>query len=510
MGAANLSARPRLQAASELGSQRDASTTAILMDIGPELLKSGIRSVALPPAVLALSAHPANENGSSVQAGWLDVALLAEPAAQDCAAAFNLLNTSPFRAAQRQIVQQLPDSVKAKMLELADQTPLVIMDVGFGHAHQHGAKVHKVAVATLNELGLGHLTTAVKRYELIPSDDQSATELSTTLTQYLASKPAVPENQITPAQEWIARTRLDPGAPPPVIAVPEVLLQAVLWQHFVTGAWMNMSFRTDSGAMRIVLQRFRSNIAANFAAAGNDHRELGTGWVPHDGALAFRNFVIVTHGDESGRVDGDFTRSDGGPPVALVAPGCGFQDIPDRGSSLASPYVAATVWSRYLLELATATVPEPPAPVPEPLLKRLLHELVVASRPVPAQTDPIESGGVFDAAHFFVRAVRPHLAWADGTAIEVKRLELTVSCASGPTLNFRFPDNGFSKNWSVAVYPSGTQQGLWLREAESGVPPRIRRSCDIASFALKAVTEDGRELSWDATEFAKQVKWLSW
>lgn len=494
-----LATQPLIAAAGTMGPQRDATATGIVLDVRPELLKPGVQSVALPNAVLALSAHPSRAGGPVVQMGMLKVSLLNDPSPQPCASAFSWLNASPFREAQRAAMASLSSTDRDRMKALARETPLVVLDAGFSSGH--GSKVRTVVSAMLKELGLPELDDAVEEFELLPIDDEARHSLSKALEEYLASKPAVPDDQIERARLWIRDTIATEDTR--TIDMPEVLLQAVFWKYFTDAAWLNMSFRTDSGALRVIVKKFQPSRALSFVAAGNDHAELPPGWVPQDGASTSRHFVIVTHGDETGRVDGDYTREGAGPPVALVAPGCGFEGIAETGSSLAAPYVAAAVWARYLLDRVTLAT--------QPSVRALLHDLQLASRPVPAQRELIESGGFLDPAHLFCQPSRPHLLRTAPPRVDIlKTFNMSVRCTDGTTREYSFPLTVSPRHYTVTTHQSADGITLWAREILPGRAPFIDRACTIASLEFTGDTTKAQNLKLDRDSFTKEVTSLTW
>jgi hypothetical protein len=117
-------------------------------------------------------------------------------------------------------------------------------------------------------------------------------------------------------------------------------------------------------ATATLLEAFSAD-ALSFAVAGvgNDAKPITSGWTPQHATAMRSNFVTVTYGSDEGELRAEFgPQSELGPRMVLLAPGCGVPGIAESGSSLASPFVAASSWLRLLLdEVEHNTSPAPPA-----------------------------------------------------------------------------------------------------------------------------------------------------
>ena len=498
VGSATLSNLPLIANAKTLDPQRDASVTGIVLDITPEMLKPGLSSIALPPSVLTFSAHPATPTGERVEFGTAKVSLLTESLRAQCASAFAALNGSPFRSRQKGVIKALSQADRDRLSALAMEIPLAVIDVGFTSGH--GSRVRHVIRGMLTELGVPELDAHVEEFELLPLNSKAQKALEDTLATYLAGKPNATDDQVTLAKDWIRRARETATENTREIVIDETVLQAVFWKYFTSATWLNMSFRTDSGALRTLMSRLQLRKAMSFAAAGNDNVELKPGWVPQDGALGSHLFLIVTFGDDQGRVDGDYTNEAGRPPVSLVAPGCGFDGISETGSSLASPYVAAAVWTRFLLDaVISGTQPE---------VDNVLGDVLLASRPVPGQPVSISTGGFFDAALLFATPSAPHLLRRGREVEVVEEFQLAVSCADGSSR--KFPFDGPPRRFTVTIHETPKGMSLWTRELTEKGTLQIDRRCTIKELTFSARTDMGAPIKMAAPQFVKEVLHLTW
>jgi hypothetical protein len=501
-----------IASAARMTSARNASSTGIVLEVTPELRQAvAERGV---PAVLVSTRRTA-EGAQSVKTD-ARLELLEQPAAE-CTDAFDVLNKSPFRTAAMTRLSALPAATRAAILGLASRRRFVVLDAQVTRADGHGHKVHAVAKATLEKLGAADVAERTQAFDLLPSNAKAAGDLRKALETFVKSQRPVADTEIKRARDWIEEKQAEAASRTwaPVFDMPDMLLQAVLWTNFIVGAdaapgpeekkeavWLNMSFRIRSGAIGLVLDSFRRGDALAFVAAGNDSRaRLDRGFVPQDGALGNPNFVLVTHG-RLGGIDGTVS-GDIGPQVTLVAPGCGFPGMPDRGSSFASPYVAAVAWLRHLVDVATHE---------QRPLSYLIQDLAVASRPV-AEYEHVRSGGFFDAAHLLARPSPAHLLLSDGTSVALQRFVVAANCATADgdvPQEFQSADPRLAdavSSFSAQKKPDGSFQ-LWKRRVGRDGVSTVSPACGgqkLQGLSVEATTPAGERLKFALKAFAEQV-----
>ena len=498
--------------AQDMSAQRDASSTGIVLEVTPELQQAVAQRGV--PAVLVSTRRTAEDAQSVKTDARLE---LLQQGGDDCADAFDFLSKSPFRTAAMGRLSALPSATRAAILGLASRRRFVVLDAQVTRPDGHGHKVHAVARATLEKLGAAEVAKHTQAFDLLPSSEEAAGRLGEALETFLASQQPVSDTEIKRARDWIKEKRAEAAANtwPPVFDMPDMLLQAVLWTNFIVGAdappgpeekkeavWLNMSFRIRSHALNLVLHSFRRGDALAFIAAGNDlGARLDRGFVPQDGALENPNFVLVTHG-RLGGIDGTVS-GDIGPQVMLVAPGCGFPGMPDRGSSFASPYVAAVAWLRHLVDVATHE---------QRPLSSLIQDLAVASRPV-ADYEHVRSGGFFDAAHLLARPPPAHLLLSDGTSVALQGFVVTATCAmaeGSAAQEFKSADPRLAdavSSFSAHKKPDGSFQ-LWKRRVGRDGVSMVSPACvgqKLLGLSVEVTTPAGQPRKFALTAFAEQV-----
>jgi hypothetical protein len=258
-----------------------------------------------------------------------------------------------------------------------------------------------------------------------------------------------------------------------------------------------MSFRVDSPALRLVQRAFveqRRSLA--LVAAGNDPGELRPGWLPQESAGTYPTLVNVSFGSRAGLVWGPRSGTVDKTLVSLLAPGCGYDSLgfSDRGTSFASPYVAAAVWVKHLVDQTP------------PLTMR--RALLAAAQPVPGEAAGIEAGGFFDPARLLIES-RPHLVRrADSTVEHVVSPVMTVTCSVGEKM-LQFPVRPRTDSLqSVVVYQRDGRHYLWHRRVplQPNADLEFERECAITALEFRV---GGTVKYRDAASFARDVLELS-
>jgi hypothetical protein len=194
-----------------------------------------------------------------------------------------------------------------------------------------------------------------------------------------------------------------------------------------------------------------------------------------------------------------------GPPVSLVAPGCGFGGITQGGSSFASPYVAVVAWLRYLREMAQGQPVDTAA---------IVRELVFASSPVPG-FGRIRSNGFFDAAQFM--ASSPVGQLVTKARVETLRdysLKFTCAVTSGTarerTLQWEAaPMDAAISSFFVVV--ADNKPELWQRRVakDDKLHTTTRRLCEVGAMTVTATPETGPPLLFTLKQFVDNVRVLT-
>lgn len=483
---------PWATSAADLDRERDATTTAIVVPI-PET--GNIPPAAWPPGVSILSGRQQSD-GTVERVGYSRIEFLSAPT---CSVDDKWLTTSAhYASAVARMVTTFSGSAAATVSARARRSRLIIVDFDFTGAG-HGNKVQSVILAQLNALGAGALTQYVNPVDLLlrnATEKEAALKL---LDDYAASPEFgsnTPHPYLTEAKRWI---REDSHAAAWTGGeVNDLYLQAVLWRHLRDGAFVNISFRLLSPALRMLQPTFMQKQDGAFlvVAAGNDARPLDPVWVPQDAATAFANTINVTHGLPDGHIIG--TRGGGEQTnslVSLLAPGCGFTTnlvtAAESGSSLAAPYVAVAAWLKSLLEGGIYGA-------------AMRRELLNAAVPIPAQESGIESGGMFDAARLLA-APKLHLRTTAGEVRPLNNASLTVECQGAGAPDRRTLTQKPNLRQSAVVYRSRATFVLWHRSITLERFPRadVDSSCVVASLSFIA---DGGTVNYtDAESFLTEV-----
>jgi hypothetical protein len=497
---------------------RDATSTGIVIQL-TEANINRLTPKTLPAGVIALSAVPApgaDPGSTDLVIGVVPMELLpTTPAA--CANPFATLEASPFRARQRARVESATTPDDDRLLRVAADTPLIVLDVGF--VSHHGFKVRRVAEQVLQRLGAPRLAERIVAVEMYPVDAQAKQELAGTLNEYVASQPTLAEDsaefkhRVEAAHRWIESSAGTVSLTGPRLDIPEVLLRALFFKHVTRGAVLNMSFRMQAPATAALLNEFAQDaLSFSIAGVGNTVEPATPGWTPQDASMALPNFVTVTYGTEEGTVKAQFPEGSTGARVRLLAPGCGFEGIADEGSSLATPYVAATTWLRVLLDRLESGA--------SPAGEVLARELVSATRPIHTLERPVESGGMFDPAMLIAfPRTRHFLLRRDGTEVELSSYTAEADCqlVSGPvTVRFTNPppelldtvatfalfrtDMGVFL-WRRAIPASGFDRGSW------------KTLCEVKDFSFVANESSASPIRYPRgrmLDFINDVAFVTW
>jgi hypothetical protein len=497
--------------------RRAATATGIALP-STAALAEAIAAGKLPRGVSPFSLVSTGDDSGVI--GTVSVELL-ETAMSGCGTARGVLEGSSFIGPARARVKRVLATRKERLLELARSTPLTLIDVGFGT--HHGSKVRRVVAEVLGLFEADVLRDHIREIELYPVDDAAADALGVALTEYVASKQAPAEAvpgefaaRVAQARRWIENSRKAALITGQVrLDIPEVLLQAVFWKQLSRGGWVNMSFRMRAPAMHGLLPAFaRGAVAFGVSAVRNTVEAIQSGWLPQDVSTANPNFINVTYGTESGEVRAQYTSGqEDGTRVPVLAPGCGFDGIDEEGSSLASPYVAAASWLRALLDAA-----ESGAPVATMNTWRLL---LAATRPIPALSHSVESGGMFDAAMLVAPpATEQYLVMSDNTLVPIAEFRLDAVCvADGVTFEQPFTSAPIAFRMEARTFALyRDEQGetfLWRREVPLRDYGRARsgRYCRLTDLEFRATPVNGSPIHYrrgEMARFAREIAAVAW
>jgi hypothetical protein len=479
-----------------LPAERRASTTLVRLPLNDRVRQyvAGLGSRALPKGVAILSAQPDTATPDGRRVNLVRVEFLDDPATTPCEDIANWLDASPFKTAALARVHATPLSV---MLARAQAAPLTVIDTSFS-GRGHGAKVRRVIDYVLTTLGVPTAVqhVGVRSFDLVGTTSADREAMRAALDEYVRSRLinvwVLP--QVEDTRRWIDTD--SPHADEPGYVIPDLLVQAVFWKHLHAKGAVNMSFRVDSPALRLIQQTFVENRQSlTLIAAGNDPGELRPGWLPQEDAGIYPTLVNVTYGSRAGTVWGARSGTVNHTLVSLLGPGCGYDPLglTDRGTSFASPYVAAAAWVKYLVD---GTDPV--------LMPRIL---VAAASPVPGEANGVESRGVFDAARLLVQP-SPHVVSTDGTIEYVSTPVLEASCHDDKghhALTFA-PGTGMITN--IVVYRRGSDYVLWQREIpfDASVETSFDADCVIDSLRF---TVNGVVRARSAAAFQTTVRELS-
>jgi len=487
--------RPELAwatSAADLDRERDATTTAIVVPIRGT---GNIPPAALPPGVSVLSGRE-RLDGTVERVGYSRIEFLGAPT---CSIDDRWLTTSAhYPSAVARIAATLSGGAATVVTARARRSRLIIVDFDFTGAG-HGNKVQSVILAQLQALGAEALTQYVDPVDLLLRNTAEKAAALKLLDDYAASGEFGsnhPNPYLAEAKRWI---REDSDAAAWTGGeVNDLYLQAVLWRHLRDGAFVNISFRLLSPALRMLQPTFMQKQDGAFlvVAAGNDARPLDPVWVPQDAATAFANTINVTHGLPDGHIMG--TRGGGEQTnslVSLAAPGCGFVTnlvtAVESGSSLAAPYVVVAAWLKSLIEGGINGA-------------AMRRELLNAAMPIPAQESGIESGGMFDAARLLA-APRLHLRTKAGAVRPLTNASLTVECQGVGVPDRRTLTQRPNLRQSVVIYRRQTTFVLWHRSVALDRFPRADLDSSCVVLALSFSADDGAVKYADAETFLTEV-----
>jgi len=196
-----------------------------------------------------------------------------------------------------------------------------------------------------------------------------------------------------------------------------------------------------------------------------------------------------------------------------MAPGCGFTGIGESGASLASPYVAAAVWLRFVLDQAEHRQGFIP--------KTFWRDVLAATRPIPGLQHPVESGGLFDAPMLVAPPPgRHYILRLDGTVVPIENLKISYSCR-GPNGPVKQPAieslaaEAQREAGALTIYANENGRlSLWLRLAPAQTLGRGRseKGCEVQAFEMTADSATG-PLRYDFSNLktlADTVAFVAW
>lgn len=411
-----------------------------------------------------------------------------------CQPAESWVTASPYFArAQAQVAKE-----KAGILRRAAEEPLVILDFNFNGGH--GAEVVSAAATLLEAIGIPELVPFIHRIELNPAANgkQSRDDLRELFIEYLKEYGAA--NGVVgiiraQALDWIDLN--DTGSDRAAATIDNAVLQAALWKAVQISPWLNISWWTQrqaviypAGWSALVNRRGTFGVVA----AGNDGQELPVDLEPQQRASISPTWLNVTFGSRDGTVgtgrdNGNRTRVDRGAFVDTIGPGCGFARPPltsgDRGSSYASPFVAAAAWLKHLLDGTPST--------------EMRERIWLASPMIPRQPFPAESNGVFEAARL-LSDIGPHLVTTGPASKIVEFKQATIQDTLCGTY-----DSRTSRQATLALSQTAAGYTLFIRLARPGVPGGEVRTCiiDPKNFTIEI---DGAKPPYDAPGFVKAFR----
>ena len=385
----------------------------------------------------------------------------------DCPPRVTALEGSPLVTVTKAELEKRRGKIDDVVLA-AEAMPLWIVDWDVDVPGGHGNKVHAVVTGVLRDLGFEELLPHVHTFDLNPM--HNGQELLRTLQAYRDFNEAndnfsaeAMSLAFRTAKQWIEKPEIDPNAP--AQDIDEFVLQSVFWRFLYNApSWANFSFRTlyPQGALlhASFMEQSRSFAAV---AAGNDRdREVALGSYPQVGAAMHPQLVNVTYGRPDGYVLG--SRHGARVPVLLVARGCGFayenRIRPDeRGSSFATPFVAATSWVKALTEGID----------PEAMRDRLGDAVTLT----PFVQPMVASHGIYDPALLFVAETQqPYAILRDGTmkALTPTRVavEFRALAADAELDERKFTVSGKLTGKRIRVGECDDQPGarcVWVKEA---------------------------------------------
>lgn len=443
--------------------------------------------------IFALSPQRAATLGfGRVVSNYVSVRLLQ---AKPCVAPDPVIKTSPYlQFAHTQLAGKL-DELKKK----SANRRLVLIDFDFEKGH--GSQVRSAARWVLNHLSVASLADEMREVELNPSGYSTdvPVDLIKLGQRYVewGAKFGVTSSDAYALSGWLMYEK--PGVGKAEYTVPPILLQAAVWDHLDRGNWLNLSWMVSasSGALPVELDPLLKKSGSFVAvAAGNDAEEVRADRTPQSAASIVPQFANVTFGAPDGTIYGTWTGSAGG-RVDVLAPGCGITYgtlTPDlRGSSYASPIVAAAAWLKHLLDGTTATD-----------MRRLL---IRASSLVPPRTEKVASGGAFDPARLLANVGAHYVDPPRRTITTIKDVDIRTNGASCPSLK---PNAARPASQDVIVYNSGGKYFL-LHRSEFDAYPNvgIAAPCEITQLTMTGVTPAGAVTIGSPADFVARIGQLT-
>jgi hypothetical protein len=389
-------------------------------------------------------------------------------------------------------------ALRQALLEAARKTPLVILDWDDG-TNVHGSEVEATALYTLHEFGLDFLAPGVDFVELNPKEPAQKERLHRILDDFALhyfcpnltfgctkekNEDVDKANLLTDARSWIAnpdspslgnefvrisnQQNTDASASTSDFAIHDLVLWALMWNYFRADRdasnIVNMSFEVLSASFAIENPNYLdASHGLGIMAATDSRAEEVIRDIPQAAARDYLKFINVTSSD------GSSIRGVSGPvPVSIIAPDCGFEYkssaqppaaiVPStRGTSFASPYIAALAWIDTLLNHVD--------------LNEIRHSLIQAGRLSREAVSPrVESAGPIDPARFLT----PRTAYVIEQDNIVRRIHsahlFLRDTKNNNTLNFgnSQSDSSPTKDVTIAILGSGAQQTARIR---SIVPP---------------------------------------
>jgi len=442
----------------------------------------------LPPGV-----HPIDNNGVV----WVELLQAAnDHLGEPCDGPAGWLTNSPFYAAMKARIENFKKNKDAfqYLLDKSKLIPLVVIDWS-SESNPHGQKTYSAAKSVLASLGLTQF--AVQFVDLNPKNDYQtlADIFSDYRTQFYCAQQGSTcgddhEDAYTRAAEAWLKSPAPEGAAAAKgeIRVNQLVLESVLWKYFKNKrAWVDMPFTVDSRAVEM-MQRdyFEDSESMGIAAADDRPGPESARGVPQRAAGVYRGFVNVTYGTQTGEIEGAYSDAENKLPVTVEAPGCGYEfealQPSDRGTSLASAYVAAWAWLRNLMDNTA---------------EYALRTFLMMSRWIPPTPQPldIEGAGAFDPARLIVPHA-PEVLGNDGAIIKMGDAMLTLrykdDSGNEASRKLHYGDN----RMGIAFLRIGGKIIARVQEFEpNGFPIARTYDLELTGLTFTASTYEGTPLS---------------
>ena len=412
-------------------------------------------------------------NGRVVPIRMARVELLQD---SECTSADLQFEASPYLAAARTRMQNLLPRIEAA----AASKKLGLVDFDFDAGH--GARVRSAALWVLEKLGIrADLEPYVENIDLTRREENTDT-LQAMITSYskLLQKFGQNDQQVRLAGFWTFE-ETDSAIGESFRTIPAAMMSAALWQYLSRGDYLNLSWKLETEpSIRPfrMAEALRENCPFVIVAAGNRNEEVRADLFPQSEASIFLSFVNVTYGARDGRLYGSRTSAREGGKVDLLAPGCGIKfgslDQDNRGSSFASPIVAAAAWVKALVDSLSTN--------------ELRSALIHASLLVPPGDDPSTiSGGYFDAARLFA-PLRAH--YLDATLREIFPLA-DVAVNAGDCGSFSSVQDRPASQDLIVYERDNKYFVLWRHDVQEFPGVRVEPPCETARLTLEATGPDG-------------------